>query len=68
MKKKEDLSRSFLKIDRGKLGDVLGDVAQSIQISSRVSSSPIAIADVLKRNLIILNHVPTVNQQHLFQC
>ena len=36
---------------------VLGEVAQSIQISFHVSSCPITTADVLKRNLIILNYV-----------
>ena len=36
-----------------------GDVAQSIQITFHLSSFPIAIADVLKRNLIILNYVPS---------
>jgi hypothetical protein len=40
----------------------LGDVAQSMQITFHLSSFPIAIADVLKRNLIILNYVPTVRQ------
>jgi len=53
----------------GKLtGRVLGDVAQSIQIKFHVSSCPIAMADVLKRNLIILSYVPTVNQKYFFQC
>ena len=40
-------------------GDAVhGDVVQSIQITFHHSSFPIAIADVLKRNLIILNYVP----------
>jgi len=37
------------------LDAVQGDVVQSIQITFHHSSFPIAIADVLKRNLIILN-------------
>ena len=39
---------------------VQGDVVQSIQITFHHSSFPIAIADVLKRNLIILKYVPPV--------
>jgi hypothetical protein len=39
-------------------GQIQGDVAQSIQITFHFPSFPIAIADVLKRSLIILNYIP----------
>jgi hypothetical protein len=39
-------------------GNVVGDVVQSIQITFHLSSFPIATADLLKRNLIILNCIP----------
>jgi len=56
-------------LSRRSVKHVLGDVVLSVQISFHLPSFPSATADVLKRDLIILNYVPrlfTSTGKHIF--